>query len=140
VALSGRERFHRLVILVLSGIASSLVAARDANATGCHVSERPVLAHTFTWERWSELTGAAERFTAAVTPPALRPLPCQGEIPTLPTGTTVLPVPALTAEICAATTLSLERMTAEGDPHLPKRVAFRLDRPPRATSSLQVAG
>src|SRR4051794_1393106 len=52
VMLSGRMSSCRLLMLSLAGAVCLMLGSRSANATGCHIPDRPVLAHTFSWERW----------------------------------------------------------------------------------------
>jgi hypothetical protein len=131
VMQSGRKSSCRFLILVLAGAVCPSIGSRSAHATGCHVPDRPVLAHTFSWERWQSSGISHQGAIDLHGPPAVRRLPCQGEIPTLPTQGYVSLVPALAAVLSA-------NVPARGEPAVirtarcvPLKFVSRLDRPPR---------
>ncbi len=135
MAETGHQFKSRIVLLALTGtMCLSLgIAPRPARAAGCHVPERPVLAHTLSWERLLHAGLTAAHRSAGVAPPAIIPLPCQGEVPTLPSTTSQL----LVADRAAC------RMTpppALSEPVFPEppatalpSLSSRLDRPPRSS-------
>jgi hypothetical protein len=127
----------RLLTLVLGGITCLLASAQPAYATGCHLPDRPVLARTLSWERWLRTGPGFGRGDARPAPPALAPLPCQGETPTTPgIGVTVV------ADQPAAPTfisppLARESLPVDSAGASPHWLALRVDRPPRRLSPFQ---
>ena len=80
---SGRKLENHLLILALTGTLFLVTGSRTAQATGCHVPERPVLARSLSWERWQQAGYSPADPLLAPAPPAILPVPCQGETPTL---------------------------------------------------------
>jgi hypothetical protein len=132
VTRSGRNNPFRVLMLTLPATACLLVGVSPARATGCHVPERPVLAHTLSWERWQRDGSAPAGVRPSPIAPALHPLPCQGEIPAPPSLAAASSAPALAAvpglEPPAA---RVERVTIDPPARIPPPFASRLDRPPR---------
>ena len=116
-------------IAVLAAIAA-LGCAQTARASGCHVSERPVLALHSAWD--INLTAEPVADSTPVAPPVLRHPPCEGD--------TARTVEALTS-ISAITTLDgiilgLPVQSGTVTVSAPSLHAgppdARIDRPPRA--------
>jgi hypothetical protein len=108
-----------------------LSCAGSVLAAGCHVPERPVLAQTLSWDHWQLLKMPHTGLGARPATPAVMPLPCQGEIPTLPS---VVSIP-MAATFGAAIG---PEAPGEGGPAvveslliIPSPLSIRLDRPPR---------
>ena len=80
---SGRKLENHLLILALTGTLFLVTGPRTAQATGCHVPERPVLARSLSWERWLQGGYSPAEPRVAPAPPAILPVPCQGETATL---------------------------------------------------------
>lgn len=80
---SGRKHENHLLILALTGTLFLVTGSRTAQATGCHVPERPVLARSLSWERWQQAGYSLADPLLAPAPPAILPVPCQGETATL---------------------------------------------------------
>ena len=128
---SGRKLENHLLILALTGTLIVVTGPRNAQATGCHVPERPVLAHSLLWERWQQAGYSAAGSLVAPAPPAILPLPCHGETPTLQ----LLASGLVSADFAPGMVLELQ---APGDSlgfnepsRLPYLIISRLERPPR---------
>ena len=80
---SGRKLENHRLILALTGTLFLVTGSRTAQATGCHVPERPVLARALSWERWQQAGYSPADPLLAPAPPAILPVPCQGETATL---------------------------------------------------------
>lgn len=122
-----------LLALLLTGIAGLIAEPGCAQAAGCHAPDRPVVARSLSWERWERTDSSVSRL-AAPAPPVLLLMPCQGEIPTLPSFATGILEPLLTAEArlippSPGECLAMRSLTAIGP-----LIASRLDRPPRQDS------
>jgi hypothetical protein len=127
---------NHLLILALTGTLFLVATPRTAQATGCHVPERPVLARSLSWERWQQ-AGYSPLFSlTAPAPAAIVPLPCQGETATLRTFagglTSVDYAPGMVVEEIAA---SGKLAAREAPAPVPSPVVSRLDRPPRRGSA-----
>jgi hypothetical protein len=131
VMLSGRTSSCRFLMLGLAGASCFLLGSRSAQATGCHIPDRPVLAHTFSWERWQSSGSSRQGMTALPSPPAVRRLPCEGEIPTLPSPGNVPLGQALTTDLNIQAPPRGERAVVHSPESIPLVLASRLDRPPR---------
>jgi hypothetical protein len=136
VMLSVRMSSCRFLMLCLAGALSLLLGSRSAHATGCHLPDRPVLAHTFSWERWQSSGNSHQGMIALPSPPAVHRLPCQGEIPTLPSPGNVPLGPALALDLIAQVPACGERAVIPSTRSLPVEFVSRLDRPPRLAPGL----
>src|SRR3954454_4920335 len=136
LTVSGRRNCVGVPAFVLVVTACLLSCAGTARAAGCHVPERPVLAQTLSWDRWQTAQEAHAGPGLRTASPAVAPLPCQGEVPTLPSVASI-PMAAAPAPAAERVALALEeRMPAETPPRIPSPLAFRLDRPPRPGRAL----
>jgi hypothetical protein len=131
VMLSGRMSSCRFLMLGLAGAACFVLGTRSAHATGCHVPDRPVLALTFSWERWQSSETSHQGVLALPSPPAVHRLPCSGETPTLPSLGNVPLGPALAFNLDAQVPERGERAVVRSTRRLPLQFVSRLDRPPR---------
>jgi hypothetical protein len=131
VTPSGRNDRKRVLMLALLGTACLISSARSAQATGCHVPERPVLAHTFSWERWERTGIPHTRVVPSPTAPAVHRLPCQGETPTLPSLAVTPLTPALVADWRIDAPTRGERVSIDSPTSIPSPFTSRVDRPPR---------
>jgi hypothetical protein len=131
LTVSGFRNCGGVPAFALVVTACLLSCAGAARAAGCHVPERPVLAQTLSWDRWQKAheTHAGQGVMPAS--PAVVPLPCQGEVPTLAPVASLLmaatPIPA-TEQVALAL---VGRVAADALPRIPCPFACRLDRPPR---------
>ena len=80
---SGCKLENHLLILALTGILFLVTGPPTAQATGCHVPERPVLARSLSWEVGQQPGFSRFYPRAAPAPAVIVPVPCQGETPTL---------------------------------------------------------
>ena len=132
---SGRKLENHLLILALTGTLFLVTGPRTAQATGCHVPERPVLARSLSWERWQQAGFSPADLLAAPAPPAISPVPCQGETPTLQLFASSL----VSADFAPGRVLeepaSGEHAAFEPPSQVPSPLASRLDRPPRRESA-----
>jgi hypothetical protein len=131
---AGPEANH-LLILALTGTLFLVTGQRTAQATGCHVPERPVLARSLSWERWQQAGFSPANRLIVPAPPAIVPVPCQGETATLQWFASGL----VSADFAPGRVLeepaSGERVAFESPSQLPFPIASRLDRPPRRGSA-----
>lgn len=132
---SGRKFENRLLILALTGTLFLATGPRAAQAAGCHVPERPVLARALSWERWQQSGYSSADSRLAPAPPALLPLPCQGETPTLQLFASGLVSADLAPGLVLKTSDSGEDVAVESPSRLPIPFASRLDRPPRHSNA-----
>jgi len=135
VTQSGRKLENHLLILALTGTLFLVTGSRTAQATGCHVPERPVLARSLSWERWQQAGYSPADPLLAPAPPVILPVPCQGETATLQWFASGL----VSADFAPGRVLeepaSGERVAFESPSQLPFPIASRLDRPPRRGSA-----
>ncbi len=108
-----------------------LWSAMPAQAAGCHVPERPVLATPLSWERDGRTAAWAMTDDGPVAPHVLTRVPCPGEVPQVPVMTTVNAGQAILAPVEIAPSIGCESLVAVVNlatitPHF-----SRLDRPPR---------
>jgi hypothetical protein len=131
VTQSGRKLENHLLILALTGTLFLVASPRTAQATGCHVPERPVLARSLSWERWQQAGYSHADSLVPPAPPAIVPVPCQGETPTLQPFASGL----VSADFAPGTVLeapaSGEHAAFEAPSLVSSPIASRLDRPPR---------
>ena len=131
---AGPEANH-LLILALTGTLFLVTGPRTAQATGCHVPERPVLARSLSWERWQQAGFSPANRLIVPAPPVIVPVPCQGETPTLQSFASGL----VSAESAPGAILeepaSGEHVAFESLSEVPSPIASRLDRPPRRESA-----
>src|SRR5262245_10385726 len=85
-----------LVLAILVWL-STPMGARPAQAAGCHVPERPIVATPLSWEREGRLEAWAMTEDGPLAPPVLKRVPCPGEIPHVPATSTLTIGPALLA-------------------------------------------
>src|SRR5205814_3448428 len=131
LTVSGCGNFGGVPAFALVVTACLLSCAGTARAAGCHVPERPVLAQTLSWDRWQKAQETHASHGAMPASPAVVPLPCQGEVPTLPPVSS-LPMAAAPTPATEHVALALEGLVpADALPRIPSPLAFRLDRPPR---------
>ena len=131
MAQSGRKLENHLMILALTGTLFLVTGQQPAKATGCHVPERPVLARTLSWERWQEAGYSHADPRLAPAPPAILPMPCQGETPTLPLFASG-PVGAdFVPDVVFEPSAAGEGVAYDSPLRRPFPIASRLDRPPR---------
>lgn len=73
----------RVAIIGLVGALFLLIGpARTAHASGCHGTDRPILAHSFSWERTIQAEPSARRkMLQAAVPLSYAPRSCPGESP-----------------------------------------------------------
>ena len=128
---SGRKLENHLLILALTGTLFLVTGPRTAQATGCHVPERPVLARSLSWERWQQAGYSPADPLLAPAPPAILPVPCQGETPRLESFAGGL----VSADFAPGRVLerpaSGEHVAFESPSQVPFPIASRLHRPPR---------
>ena len=135
VTQSGRELENHLLILALTGTLFLVIGARTAQATGCHVPERPVLARSLSWERWQQAGFSPAHPLVAPAPPAILPVPCQGETPTLWSFASGLVSADFAPDRVLKEPASGEHVAFESPSRVPFSIASRLDRPPRRRSA-----
>jgi hypothetical protein len=110
---------------------SSPMGARPAQAAGCHVPERPIVATPLSWERDDRLEAWAMTEDTPLAAPALTRVPCPGEIPHVPATSTLSIGPALLAAAESASPVRRESLLATDDIASIEPHPHRLDRPPR---------
>ena len=132
---SGRKHENHLLILALTGTLFLVTGSRTAQATGCHVPERPVLARFLSWERWQQAGYSLADPLLAAAPPAILPVPCQGETATLQWFASGLVSADFAPDRVLEEPASGERVAFESPSQLPFPIASRLDRPPRRGSA-----
>ncbi len=132
VKQSGRKLENHLWILALTGISFLVAGSSSAQASGCHSPDRPVLTRSLSWERWQQGGDSLAAFQMAPAPPAILPLPCHGETPTLPSFATGLVSADLTPGNILEQPLTLgEHLVFESSDRPSSPVTSRLERPPR---------
>ena len=127
---SGRKLENHLLILALTGTLFLVAGPRTAQATGCHVPERPVLARSLSWERWQQGGYSPADPLVAPAPTAILPVPCQGETPTLQSFASGLVSADLAPGRVLEEPVSGEHAACEAPSLVPSPIASRLDRPP----------
>ena len=132
---SGRKLENHLLILALTGTLFLVTGSRTAQATGCHVPERPVLARSLSWERWQQAGYSLADPLLAAAPPAILPVPCQGETATLQWFASGLVSADFAPGRVLEESASGERVAFESRSQLPFPITARLDRPPRRGSA-----
>lgn len=120
----------RPAVFALAMVVSWCWAARPAGASGCHVPDRPVLGERLSWDR-VDLIGPIGDFERVV-PPALKRVPCGGEVPTPP----VAPAGFFGSALRSSDRVTLPpenvgRVAVGDDCRANPLHVFRLDRPPR---------
>jgi hypothetical protein len=135
VTQSGRKLENRLLILALTGTLFLVTGPRAALAAGCHVPERPVLARSLSWERWQPAGWSLSDPKMTPVPPALLPVPCQGETPTLHLFASGLVAADFWPGIVLELIDSGEHLAFDSPSRVPFPIDSRLDRPPRQSSS-----
>jgi len=123
-----------LLALFATGIAGLIAGPQPAHATGCHVTDRPVLARSLSWLRWQR-TGGSLTQPAVPAPPVLLPMPCPGEIPTHPSFSTRIMEPLFTTESRLDPRSPSERLVVSSVTASGLYIDTRLDRPPRHDSA-----
>jgi hypothetical protein len=138
VTLSGRKFGNYVLILALTGTLFLVVGPRSVQATGCHVPERPVLGRFLFLERSHETGLSPTNSRAAFAPPAIMPVPCQGETPTLPSVTSSLLITDLAPGLMLDPLVPGQNVVNESPAQIPCPIASRLDRPPRRGFALRL--
>ncbi len=133
VKQSGRKLENHLWILALTGISFLVAGSSSAQASGCHSPDRPVLTRSLSWERWQQGGDSLATSQMAPAPPAILPLPCHGETPTLPSFATGLVSADLTPGNILEQPLTLgEHLVFESSDRPSSPITSRLERPPPA--------
>ncbi len=118
-------------ILALTGTLFLLTGSHSAQAGGCHVPERPVLARSLSWERWQQDGYRPAGLILAPASPAIFPLPCHGETPTLQSFASGLVSADVTPGVVLEPLAPEKHAVFESPSHAKSPIASRLDRPPR---------
>ncbi len=132
---SGRKLENHLCILALTGTLFLVIGSLRADAAGCHVTDRPVLARSLSWERWQHGGYTPVDLVLAPAPPAIFPLPCLGETPTLQSFASGLVSADVTPRVHLERLVPEKHAVFESPSHAESPIASRLDRPPRRLSS-----
>ncbi len=132
---SGRKLENHLLILALTGTLFLVSSPRTAQAAGCHVPDRPVLARSLSWERWQQDGFSPADALLATAPAAIVPVPCQGETPTVQSSAGSLAGADLAPDTVLEEPASREHVALETPSRVPAPITSRLDRPPRRGST-----
>jgi hypothetical protein len=128
----GSKLGKHLLLLVMVASAPLLSGQQTATAAGCHVAERPALSRALSWEPLP-ISGVPRDVLPGVhARPAFVPVPCPGEIPTLPTSTMVVFAAQLQSSPPGELLARGERIGIDGFLRQPPPFASGLLRPPRA--------
>ncbi len=132
---SGRKLENHRLILALTGTLFLVSGPRTAQATGCHVPDRPVLARSLSWERWERGGFSPAGPLLAPAPAAIVPVPCQGETAPLQSFASGLVSADFAPGRVPEEPASREQVAFETPSQVPSPIAARLDRPPRRGSA-----
>jgi hypothetical protein len=128
---TGRFRSPSFAVVT---VAILLSAPASASAAFCHVSDRPVLAQTLTWEEWMGPSVPHPTRAVDVAPRALVTVPCQAQLPGAPSPSGGLANDAAIFDAASPPEPNSPGLPLDqNSPLAASPLPARLDRPPRTS-------